>query len=388
MSTVLLTNGQLRKTLSAARSLGEKGINVIVSETTRFNPSAFSKHCGKSFVYPSPKKSSDKFYNWLLSTIKEYKCDVIFPMDDDVMDIVIENREELSKLINFALPSYESYIIFRDKALSLKKAIAASINCPKTFFPESIKDLELCRSEIVYPVIIKPRKSSGSRGIKLIESYSELVTEYEIIDREFPSPIIQEFIGYGERIDICLLYDKNSELKASFAQKELRHFPIEMGPSTLQESIYMPDLVKDCDNLMRSLNWVGVAEFEFMFDSRDQTYKFMEVNPRFWNSLHAATLAGVDFSYLLYKISMNENVDNVNNYKLGVKCRWLLPGDILHFLANPKRSKMVPPFWWGKRKGIYDDVINKYDIMPTVGFFLACLRYALDLNMWKFYFKR
>jgi hypothetical protein len=56
---VLLTNGQLRKTLSVARSLGKKNIEVISAEETHMNLTGFSKYCRKNLVYPSPLPPQD-----------------------------------------------------------------------------------------------------------------------------------------------------------------------------------------------------------------------------------------------------------------------------------------------------------------------------------------
>ncbi|MBI5206752.1 MAG: hypothetical protein HY934_03075 [Candidatus Firestonebacteria bacterium] len=63
MPTILLTDGELNKTLAATRALGKKGYKVIVGDERKHNTSASSKYCFKSIVYPSPKKYPKEFCN-------------------------------------------------------------------------------------------------------------------------------------------------------------------------------------------------------------------------------------------------------------------------------------------------------------------------------------
>lgn len=388
MKSVLITNGQLRKALSATRSLGGKGISVTVSEETKFNIAGFSKYCKNSVKSPNAKKQPDKYLEWLLDLLNKNPCDVLFPMDDDTMNIVINHYEELKKFVALPIPSIEAYRITSDKGKTTKLAIESGLDCPKTVLPEDSDDLLELTSNMNYPLIIKPRISSGSRGLSIVNKSEDLVAIYKKIHKNYPNPIIQECIGLGDRYDVCLLFNSDSKLKASFVQKEIRHFPLKMGPSTVQESVWIPELIEKCMPLMKKLKWYGIVELEFMVDSRTGKIMFMEINPRFWNSLHMAVIAGVDFPILLYKLANNEEFKEVFNYKTGIQCRWLLPGDILHFLFNRDRLKLKPPFWWGSGHHVYDDIISKEDPLPALGFILACIRYLFDIKMWRFIFKR
>lgn len=387
MNTVLLTNGQQRKTLAAARSLGKKGLRIIVAEETMMNPAAFSKYCYKALLCPSPKKFPEKYFQWLYTTICKYRCHVVFPMDDDSMEVVMKNYERLKSICKIPLPDKNSYFIASDKGCSIRLAKESGTICPETVYIDDLAELENKIKNLEYPAVIKPRKSSGARGIRIVNNKENLLKEYIKIHEKYPYPIIQQYIGLGERYDVCLLYD-DGKVKAHFIQKELRHFPINMGPSTLQESIEFPELLEISFKIMEGLRWHGVVELEFMRDCKDQSIKFMEINPRFWASLQTSINAGVDFPWILYQLAMEEVSEEIKSYKIGVKCRWLLPGDILHFVLNRERKKMYPPFWGGKKYGIRDDILSKEDPIPLLGFILACFRYVLDIKMWRFIFKR
>lgn len=388
MKTVLLTDGLQRKTLAAARSLGKNGVCVFVSEKTAFNTAAFSKHTHKSLVYPDPVKNTEEFAKWLMKTIRHHKIDMLIPMDDCTLAAVMKYRSELDRLCHLPLPPQESYLVACNKAESARFAVQSGIDCPKTVVPDSLDNLHTISSELEYPVVIKPRQSSGSRGIKVINNSRHLTAEYRKTHNSYPFPIIQEYIGNGTRYDVCLLYGKTHEAEAAFVQKEIRHFPLKMGPSTVQESVYLPHLIEKSRNLMKNLKWYGVVEIEYMVDERDGKFKFMEINPRFWNSLQMSILAGVDFPVLLFKHAAEGSSQKVFKYDYGIKCRWSLPGDLLHFLTNRKRFNMDPPLFSGKKHNIYDDIISFDDPLPSAGFFLSCLRYLFSRKMWKIMFFR
>ncbi|NLI92050.1 MAG: ATP-grasp domain-containing protein [Peptococcaceae bacterium] len=394
MTTVLLTDGQQRKTLAAARSLGRQGLTVIVGEDTRWATAAFSKYCRKRIVYPHPRTNPRSFWEKLMEVIEEYHVETLFPMDDEISELVIKQQDQLKSSCHLLLPREEDYRIAADKGLATGLVRKIGVDCPLGIEPETEKDLENVSAvdkQWKFPLVIKPRKSSGSRGIVYMTAErepGELENVYQEIIRHSPFALVQECIPTGTKYDVCLLYDQSSNLKASFVQKEIRHFPLDKGPSTVQESVWRPDLVEKADAIMKSLHWKGIAEVEFIHDPRDGKDKFMEINPRFWGSLQLAILSGVDFPWLYYRLIMGKSVKTVSLYQLGIKCRWLFPGDILHFLSNKNRWKMDPPFFAGAKKGINDDILSRNDIMPLAGFILAALHYLPDRNMWRQIFDR
>jgi predicted ATP-grasp superfamily ATP-dependent carboligase len=134
--------------------------------------------------------------------------------------------------------------------------------------------------------------------------------------------------------------------------------------------------------ILTNLKWYGVAMVEFKYDPRDNQPKLLEINPRFWGSLELAIKAGVNFPYLLYKVVMDEEIEPVMKYKLGVRCRWLLPGDLCHFLANPKRFSLQPSFF--KFYGTAYDILSWRDPLPVLGTLLSGLEFVYNSELKNF----
>jgi len=387
MASILITNAQLRKALATVRSLGKRGIQTVVVEETRFSPAAFSKYCTKALVCPPPSDAT-RFYPFICDIIKEYKIDVFFPMDEDTVAVAMEHKEELSKICSVALPDQESYEITSDKGKAYRHALSVGVEIPHTVFPDPADNLNQITRHLKYPLMVKPVKSNGGRGIKTVNSPEELLTAYQAVHEQYPYPVIQEHLGEGDVYDVVLLYNSHNELRASFIQKHVRKYPMVTGPSTVQESVIYPEMLEMAIQYMTGLNWCGIADLEFMVQKETGEIKFIELNAKFWNSLQMGIDAGVDFPWLTYQIAVAGDVEPIEQYQVGIMCRNLLPGDILHYIFNKQRRKMEPPFWNLRNDKIKDDIISKEDPLPIIGFIAACIRYLFDMRMWKFLLRR
>lgn len=361
---VLLLDGMWNKTLAVVRSLGKKGFYVAVGERTIFATALFSRYCNRRVIYPSPVSSPEGFIRWLIKEVKINRYDIVLPTELETQLLILKNREEIERYTRIPFAGYELISNVQDKAWLMMYALSRGYPCPRTFFFDNPNMVRAVKDRIEYPIVIKPRISSGSRGIIYVNDPSKLVDFYMKVHKRYPYPLIQEFIPNGGAYGVGALFNYNSEPRASFVYRRLREYPVTGGPSTLRESVENEEIKEIALSILKSLGWVGVAMVEFRVDSRDGRPKLMEINPRFWGSLQLAILAGIDFPYLLYKLAVDGDVEPVNDYKIGVRCRWLIPGDIMHLLTNPDRFRLNPGFF-ARTQG--DDILSFDDPMPIVG---------------------
>jgi predicted ATP-grasp superfamily ATP-dependent carboligase len=380
LSKVLVTDSQMRHSLSIIRSLGKKGLEVTAADETKFTPGMYSKYCSKKLVYPNPK-NTDQFLDFLINDVKTNEYEVIFPVTDSTVIPIVKNKKLFSKYTTVPFADYNILSKAIDKSQTLKIAIENNIPCPVTYFIENLSELDEIKGKLKYPLVIKPRISFGSRGIVMCNSPEDLKSRYLSVFNEFGPSLIQEYIPKGDELGVYALFNFDSEPRAVSVQRRIHSYPISGGPSTLRETIYNPELVEVAFKLLKALNWVGVAMVEFRVDSRDNVPKLMEINPRFWGSLELSVFSGVDFPYMLYKLVTEGDVKPCMDYKSGVKCRWLLPGDILWYLNSPSKLKNLPEFL---NFNTHFDILSLEDPGPVFGFALAAGRYMFDKDMWKF----
>lgn len=386
---VLVTDGHWRKTLALVRSLGGKGVRVAVGERTFLNTSFFSKYCSRRIVYPSPRRYPDQFIEFILKEIKKNHYECLFPMEEETLLLLAKHQSEISKYTYLLIPDLKKIEFVRDKGNLLRFAEAHGIPIPKTFYEPPTPTLPPWGGGEGEGYVIKPRISSGSFGIAYVKRREDLVPLYQRVHERYPFPLIQEWIPDGGGIfGFSALFDGASNMKAAFIHRKLRMYPVQGGPSTLREGVEHPQIMELGFSLLKSLNWKGVAMVEFKVDPRDGIPKLMEVNPRFWGSLHLAVASGVDFPYLILKMARGERFEPVLHYTVGKRCRWLLFGDILHFIKNPNRFHLRPSFFHFFEPDTSYDIISKEDPLPVLGAMATFFTFLYDPEMKRFLERR
>ncbi|MFH0817228.1 MAG: ATP-grasp domain-containing protein, partial [Candidatus Micrarchaeota archaeon] len=335
-----------------------------------------------SFVYASPAINVGPFLNALSREIQLSGASHVYPMSDFTTVPISEQRGRLGKNPKLPLPSKKSIRISQDKLESMELAQQLKIPCPKTY---NIEDL---REPIKAKLIVKSRKKifwKDGRALMVkvspssyVSSLASLKTEYEKIDRLISPPLVQEAVpgtGYG----VEALFN-HGELRALFTHRRIREYPVSGGASTLRVSTKNELMEKYAVSLLTNLEWHGLAMVEFKLDSRDNAPKFIEINGRPWGSIQLAISSGVDFPSLLYKMLEDGDVSPVFGYELGVKCRWLLPGDALNFYSRllhyPGKLSAVRDFLTPNRN---DDILSFSDPLPTFGALAGTLENALEV---------
>jgi predicted ATP-grasp superfamily ATP-dependent carboligase len=381
-SDVFVTDGHWRKTLAAVRALGQNHIQITVGESTWLSMSAFSRYCHKGIVYPSPRLSPHNFLEFIHDLLTKKPFRMLLPMEEDTAYLLSGHLDTFSRLTYLPLPPRNTFKRVRNKANVLRLAEQMGIPIPQTWHIQDLSQLDGIADMLPYPVVIKPQISSGALGVAYPKNQQELKKTYQTIHQHFPFPMIQEFIpregnGYGA----SFLFDEQSCLKAGFVHKRLREYPVTGGASTLRVSTRHDDIYDMARALLEKIGWFGVAMVEFKVDPRDGLPKLMEINPRFWGSLSLAIHAGVNFPLLLHKMAMGEHFDPVETYRPGIACRWLIPGDMLHFICNPNRSRIMTDFFRFNAQDTFYDILSAQDPVPAFIKILSPLTFLYDADM-------
>jgi predicted ATP-grasp superfamily ATP-dependent carboligase len=382
MTTVLVTDGQRRSGLAAVRSLGREGYSVICGESTRFATSFASKYVDRTIVYPSPESRPREFVDFLLEFLSSEDVDLVMPIAHESTRLINRYRERLAEHTTVPVAGRERFDELVRKDTVMKRAERLGIPHPKTVYPDNVEEVRSLRSELTFPVVVKPVDSAGSRGLRYVDSPDSLASVYESVDELHPWPIVQEQIpleGQGMGATF-LIWD--GEVVAQFAYRRLREYPPSGGPSTLRESIHHESLLEYGKELLFDADWEGVAMVEFKNDPRTDTPNLLEINPRFWGSLHLPYYAGVDYPALLASVALGEPVAPVLEYPAGVKCRYLVPGDFL-YLITKHDLEAVREFFPLVDEDMHYDILDTDDVFPVVGRIGAILRHLADASIWR-----
>lgn len=389
-ASVFITDFENRKALAAARNLGRHGIAVIGGSDDPMAIGRFSKYCNRFVRYPSPRTYPDDYITFLRRFLRDHRVDVLMPMDDETVLLAAEHRDELSRLTAVPVPPLEIVRRARDKAETIRLARTAGVRIPETWLPVSLEEVRALACEIRYPALIKPRESSGSRGIRTVEDAADLAVEYRRVHAQFPLPMIQEYIPFGGgKYHVTSLMDAGSRVQALFTQRIIREWPVRGGVGTFWVSDHHANAEAQTVRLLQRMQWgPGVTMTEFLIDPRNGQDVLMEVNPRFWGTLQGSISAGVEFPYLLFQLMRGELTAPVMDYPTGIACQWDLPGDWLNFLFNPARWRADPPYLPRRGEARAFAIWSGDDRLPALGFFAGVAYHLFDVRKWKHVFRR
>ena len=381
-----VTDGDQRPALAITRSLGRKGISVLVGADRASSLASASKYCAGHVTYPSPYLSPDDFDRFVLNLVERERIDIVVPVTDVTTHLVAKNQSALSGRTTTTAPSFDAFDFVANKWSLLQRAATCGIAIPRTHFVQDGGALTPLLGQIEYPAVVKPMRSrirtnAGwlAATVQYASNESELLRLYRDVDflSAYPSMIQERVVGPG--IGVFVLCNRG-RLCAAFAHRRLREKPPSGGASVLCESIALdPELVDQTMRLLGPLEWHGVAMMEFKQDRRTRQAFLMEVNGRFWGSLQLAVHAGVDFPYLSCQLALGQKIAAPPSYEIGVKSRWLL-GDLDHLLlrlfhsngdqhlpeGTPSRARALFEFLRVFGRGVNYDVLNRDDPRPFV----------------------
>ena len=385
MSKVLVTDGRAPAALAIVRSLGKRGIEVHCGEEFEYNISSFSTHSEESVLYPSPDDEPEQFVAQLIEIVREREYDMIYPVRDSTTLLVAEHQAELSRWTDVYLAAHDTIAALDDKAETIKLAQRAGIPVPETYFPEE-QPLTQIKCEIEYPVLIRARQSSGSRGIEHVESPAAFDDAYRRVETEYGTPMIQEYIDKTGYSTACVLLDGDQTEVASFSYERQKEYPRSGGPTVVGVSTDDAEAKSHARTLLQEASWKGAAEVEFILDETGSP-RLLEVNPRFWTPLQLAIRSGVDFPYLIWQQAQS-NGEPVADYESGVTYRWMLPNELLWTLEAPDKRRGITDLIAGHGENVCYSILSTDDPMPIVGTLAQSLDFLWDTEKRKLIFDR
>lgn len=329
---VLVLDGQQRSALATVRALGRRGVPVWVGESRADCLAGRSRYCRGTVVLPSPEREPDRYVGAVADVMRDKGLGVLLPMTDITTATLLRERERLGN-VALPCPSFATYDALSNKYRLFQKARALGLDMPQTVFFDDPSELTPSAVPFEYPVVLKPaysrvRLPQGwlSTAVRFAHSFDELQVMVRAAEWLGHCPFMVQAYMEGEGQGLFALYDRGRPV-VLFCHRRLREKPPSGGVSVLCESAPVdPRLRASAERLLGDVGWHGVAMVELKV-SRDGTPYLMEVNGRFWGSLQLAVDAGVDFPYLAYQLANGEQPVAPEDYRVGVRSRWLM-GDL------------------------------------------------------------
>ena len=290
MERVMVYDALSSPALPIARSLGKRGVEVYLASKSRDVPAFRSKFCSKTFI-------SKSFFEALEIAEKE-GCKVFFPLvsESELLEVA-KAKNKFNDSIKIACGDYEAVSRLANKREMVKAAKDCAIPVPKTVLPRDESDVaEFAKNG---EFILKIKTGSSGRGTYVVKDFSQYSKLKKAVGFEEEEIVVQEFVS-GKQLSVSAISNESFDFIASFVYERLRFYPHPFGPASYLKSCESEDSLRFSEKLVREVRYAGVVNFDYIVDERDEVPKLLDVNPRFWGSVNAAKLCGVDFPWILY----------------------------------------------------------------------------------------
>jgi predicted ATP-grasp superfamily ATP-dependent carboligase/glycosyltransferase involved in cell wall biosynthesis len=306
--------GASRRALSVVRSLGRHRIDTWLMQTDKHTIAAYSRYATRRLAIDKPKRN---LVPYLMALSEQHSLEgwVLIPTDDDEVELFAIHHEQLSRYFRLGVPTLATVRWALDKRNTYALAAEHGIDHPRTL-PAS--DLSaVLNADMSFPVVIKPAFRPRNLATTTPKAWradnrEELERVHRTAAALMPTErlMLQELIpGDGENQLAYAALCRDGEILASLAARRLRQWPREFGmASTFVETIDESELAPLAARLLAASGFTGLIELEFKRDPRDGRLTLLDANPRSWGWISVGPAAGVDFSYLLWRMLVGEDV--------------------------------------------------------------------------------
>lgn len=303
---LIATNDHLA--VNVLQSLAVESIRADVMSLRRLRWAGLSRYSGKyaSCRIESLLEPNSAFADVINRYCMNESIDIVIPVD--VLSTAC--LAKIGPLITapvFPIPTLSHILLLNDKWRFKQLLDELGIPTPQTIIVRNRE--EIPRPDIDFPVVVKPLDREGRVGVKRLDSINDMDTYFSDKKNNFYWPcLIQEYIP-GHDICISVLAEQGEVIYRTIQERS--------SQGRIQ-FIEHPDILQAVSEICTKLKYTGLAHFDVRIDSRDNSIKFLECNPRFWGSLIASTFAGVNFTVLGIGMGLRQPRPTEITYRSGL----------------------------------------------------------------------
>ena len=354
-TTVILLGTDTPIGLGIVRDLGRHGYVVVGIGRHKDAIGGASRYCRHHVVRASGEAA-------LVAQIRDlaaaHGASFLLAISETDLLLLNRHRASLEEVLAVLTPRPDALGKVLDKAVCQSHAASVGIRVPRTVQASSLEDAQFKAGDLTYPVVLKwadplrvvPKLERAGLELQKLEyafDSKELIGRLSKFQAVGEFPMVQEYCP-GHGVGHMFLANQG-ETVIEFQHERLHEWPPEGGASALCRAVPLTEHVEArarSRELLRRLDWTGVAMVEYRYDPATKDYRFMEINGRFWGSLPLAIEAGIPFAAGLVAVcGEGRPAPRYESDYPRLTCCYLIPETkwLLRVLLQP--SKIVDPMF-------------------------------------------
>ncbi len=334
---VLVDEAEHNIGIGVIRSLGRAGYRVTACSSDPHALGFSSRFATRAEVCPSPFQRQE-FLRWLDGTIEAQSIDTIIATEG-LLTAIQPRYSSYAHLLPYgvdhnvlysAISKYRLVGGFLDPAApaELQQHIPPSLLVDSTRSAPTDEQLRGLR----LPLYVKTDFLSSPVGahsrVHRLHDYAAVSDLLATLRTSYDHFLVQ---GHVEGVGVGVFFVvRNGRVLARFMHRRLHEVPHTGGVSSYRRSWWHDAIHADACARIHHLRWEGPVMLEYRWDPRTDAFHLIELNCRFWGSLHLALHAGVDFPRILVD-SMHGHVDPVEpEFATDLRCRDTFPTEARH----------------------------------------------------------
>ncbi|MDM7854501.1 ATP-grasp domain-containing protein [Cellulomonas alba] len=283
MTRVLVTGAGGPAGVAVIRSLARRDdVEVFAADMDRWASAIYLVPPERRRLVPAGR--ADDFVDVVAAMCRDDAIDVLFPTVDVELPRLAAQRERLAEAgTRLASPELRTLETALDK-LTLARACERTVRVPRTELlgtPQAVSGWD-------FPVIVKPRRGAGSRGVRVVMTQVELDAVHDDEDL-----LVQELLP-GDEFSVDVLANLDGDVVAAVPRARLR---VDSGVAVAGVTVHDEGLIEAASAVARAIGLTTVANVQLKRDAAGEP-ALLEVNPRFPGAMPLTIASGVDMPSL------------------------------------------------------------------------------------------
>ena len=373
----LIPTGTELKSYGIMRSLHRRGIETVVASPQSDIPHFASRYCSERVHLDASPTDLPAYRDALLALARRPNVVTAYPVRECDVFVFAKYREAFEQHLSLVTPDLPTLRRAHDRLELARHAESIGVPTPETRLLSEVESWDT-------PVVVKSRYNVLTNDYEPTyppDTLEEVKQVSLLAPGQRPDadalratmrhePIVQAFVPQADKHLYCALWDHGEPL-ATYQHRQIRQNAWVGGGGVYRESAYSQAVEDNAYDLLSSLNWHGYACIEYLEDAETGEWKFIEINPRVWQSLPEAVRAGADFPYYYWLRATGRPELIENDYERGVACH-IAYGELAHLRSILTDDS--PEILWSSLRHPRFDYIRRDD--PKL--FLSACRQFLE----------